>query len=64
LELVTPGLWGAFWVAYLAALKVESMHTSASMHWHQNAMVATAYTAASKVLLRFKQAFKDNRWAR
>src|SRR5882672_1303081 len=40
-----------------------SMHSSASLHWHQKATVAMANTAASKVLLRFRLFLKARRWA-
>ena len=42
-------------------MKDESMHTSDRRHWHQKKIVAIAHMAASKVLLRFKEAFKINR---
>jgi len=49
LEAVMPDFCGVLHGVWMEGLKAESMQTLARWHWHQAEIVATAYTAASKV---------------
>ena len=64
LEAVHPDFWGVSQCAFNEALNVWSTQTSLMWHWHQNAIVATANTAVSKVSFKFKFECKAHKCAR